>query len=325
MEKTMITKFAFALLSVALSGSAMAQAWPSKPVRMIVNVGAGVAPDVVLRYVSDRLSTKLGRPFVVDNVPGGGGVTASNAMAQAAPDGYTFLLAGVGIAATDRHMFKSLPYDPDKDFAAVGVLYDSTPFGLAVNVDLPVKTVPDLIALAKSQPGKLSYGSEQAGVQAVTGPWFTIRAGIDMTAVPYKTPAQMFPDLMANRIQMLFGSFGQLLPYHASGKMRMIGITREKRLPSHPDFAAIAETLPGFRVAGIGIVFAPARTPADIDQKMNAELDAIVKEPEYQKRLGAFGFTNLGTAGTPGQIAQFMKSERDNWDTVFKSVKIEPQ
>jgi tripartite-type tricarboxylate transporter receptor subunit TctC len=146
-----------------------------------------------------------------------------------------------------------------------------------------------------------------------------------MVAVPYKTPAQMFPDLMQGRIQMLFGSFGQLLPYNASGKMRLLAITRDKRLPNHPEIPAVAETLPGFRVGGIGIIFAPARTPLEITRKLNAELDAIVKDPEYQKRVQAFGFTTLAGAGTPSEIASFTKSERDNWDNVFRSVKIEPQ
>ena len=317
-------RLSFAVLTL-LAGQALAQAWPSKSVRMIVNVGPGVGPDVVMRFVSERLSTKLGRPFIVDNVVGGGGVTPSNAMAQAAPDGHTFLLGGVGIAATDRFLFKSLPYDPDKDFSPVGVLYDSTPFALAVNVELPVHTVVDLIALAKAQPGKLSYGSEQAGVQAIPGQWFTIRAGIDMVGVPYKTPAQMIPDLIGGRVQAIFGSYQQLVPFHASGKMRLIAVTREKRLPVRPDLPAIAETISGFRVAGIGIVFAPSRTPPEIIAKLNAELDIIVKDAEYQKRMNSYGYTTLGTAGTMAEIAQFMKSEKENWSNVFKSVKIEPQ
>lgn len=316
----------FAIATLALIATEVpAQAWPSRQVRMIVNVGPGVGPDVVMRFVAERLSTKLGRPFMVDNVVGGGGVTPSNAMAQAAPDGHTFLLGGVGIVATDRFLFKSLPYDPDRDFAPVGVLYDSTPFGLAVNVDLPVHTVADLIVLAKAQPGKLSYGSEQAGVQAIPGQWFTIRAGIDMVGVPYKTPAQMIPDLMGGRVQAIFGSYQQLVPFHASGKMRLIAITREKRLPGRSDLPAIAETIPGFRVAGIGIVFAPSRTPQEIIAKLNGELDIIVKDPEYQKRMDSYGYTTLGTAGSTAEIAQFIKSEKENWTNVFRSVKIEPQ
>lgn len=312
-------------LAAAFASVAAAQSWPAKPVRLIVNVGPGVPPDLVMRFVADRLASRLGQPFLVDNVVGGGGLTAGRAMAQAAPDGYTFYLGGVGIVATDRYMFKSLPYDPEKDFAPVAVLYDSTTFGLAVHPDLPVKTVSELIALAKAQPGKLSYGSEQAGVQAVTGQWFTHRAGIDMVVVPYKTPAQMLPDAVAGRIQAIFASMLQLEPYIKSGKLRVIAISREKRLPSHPEIPAIAETLPGFRVVGIGILFAPTRTPTDIIQKLNREIDAIVKDPDYQKRLRTFSFTSLAGAGTLEEVAQFMKSERSNWDQVFQGVKIEPQ
>ena len=307
------------------AGHAFAQAWPAKPVRLIVNVGPGVPPDLVMRFVADKLATKLGRPFVVDNVLGGGGLTAGVALVQSAPDGYTFYLGGVGIAATDRYMFKSLPYDPDKDFAPVAVLYDSTTFGLAIHPELAVKSVADLIALARSQPGKLSYGSEAAGVQAITGQWFTHSAGINMVWVPYKAPPQMLTDAVAGRVPVIFGSMLQLQQFISSGKLRVIGISREKRLPSFPDIPAIAETFPGFRVAGVGIVFAPSRTPNDIIQKLNAEIDSVVRSPEYQQRLQSFSFTSLAGAGTMAEIAQFMKSERDNWANVFKSVKIEPQ
>ena len=312
-------------VGLLLAGQAAAQSWPAKPVRLIVNVGPGVPPDLVMRFVADRLATRLGRPFVVDNVLGGGGITAGLAMAQAAPDGYTFYLGGVGIAATDRYMFKSLPYDPDKDFAPVAVLYDSTTFGLAVSPDLPVKSMGDLITLAKSQPGKLSYGSEAAGVQAITGQYFNLRAGINMVWVPYKAPPQMLTDAVAGRLPVIWASMLQLEQFLASGKLRVLAISRDKRLPAHDSIPAVAETFPGFRVVGVGILFAPSRTPADIIQKLNGEIDAIVRDGEYQKRLQSFGFTSLAGAGTAGEIAQFMKSERDNWGNVFKSVKIEPQ
>ncbi|MFM9969096.1 MAG: Bug family tripartite tricarboxylate transporter substrate binding protein [Burkholderiales bacterium] len=302
-----------------------AQAWPAKPVRLIVNVGPGVPPDLVMRLVAEKLANKLGRPFVVDNVLGGGGITAGLAMAQAAPDGYTFYLGGVGIAATDRYMFKSLPYDPDKDFAPVAVLYDSTTFGLAVSPDLPVKTIADLINMAKTQPGKLSYGSEAAGVQAITGQYFNLRAGITMEWVPYKAPPQMLADAVSGRLPVIWASMLQLEQFLSSGKLRVIAISRDKRLPGKDGIPAIAETFPGFRVVGIGIVFAPSRTPSDIMQKLNSEMDLIVRDAEYQKRLQTFGFTSLNGAGTAAEIAQFMKSERDNWANVFKSVKIEAQ
>jgi len=317
---------AVAIAAFALaSGATLAQAWPAKPVRLIVNVGPGVPPDLVMRFVADKLATKLGRPFVVDNVLGGGGLTAGLAMVQSPPDGYTFYLGGVGIAATDRYMFKSLPYDPDKDFSPVAVLYDSTTFGLAIHPELPVKSVADLIALAKAQPGKLSYGSEAAGVQAITGQWFTHSAGINMVWVPYKAPPQMLTDAVAGRVPVIFGSMLQLQQFISSGKLRVIGISREKRLPNFPDIPAIAETFPGFRVAGVGILFAPARTPSDIIQKLNVEIDLVVRSADYQKRLQSFSFTSLPGAGSLAEIAQFMKSEKDNWATVFKSVKIEPQ
>ena len=316
--------FVLVLFTAAL-GQAAAQNWPAKPVRLVVPTASGTPPDLTARMVAEKLSVKLGQSFVVDNVLGGGGLIGAQAVARAAPDGYTYYLGGIGIIVLDRHMYKSLPYDPDKDFAPVAVLYDSTTFGLAVHPELPARTVAELIALAKSQPGKLSYGSDSVGVTQITGQWFNYRAGTDMVGVPYKSPAQLMPDVAAGRTQLVFTSLPALEPYRRSGKLRLLAVTNDKRFPTLPDVPAIAETVPGFKVIGMGLLFAPTGTPADIGQRLNREIDPIVKEPEFVQKLLSFGFTTFGGAGSPQQIADFIRAERANWDTVLKGVKIEPQ
>lgn len=313
-----------AAVVLAALGVAAAQDWPARPVRMIVSPGPGTPPDVILRLVSDRLSQKLGKQFVVENLSGGGGLIASQAAARAAPDGYTFYLAGVGVVATDRFMFKSLPYNADRDFVPVAILYDSTAFVLAVHPNVPAKTVAELIAVAKAQPGKLSYGTDTVGVAAIPGLWFNKLAGTDIVAVPYKSAAQLVQDAVAGRLQVVFTEINLVEPYRKAGKLRVLGVTSAKRFPLWESVPAISETLPGYKIAGLGILWAPTGTSSAIVQRMNREIDTIVKEPDYVQKLLSIGFTTNG-AGSAQSIAEFIRSERDNWDRMLSGVNIQPQ
>jgi tripartite-type tricarboxylate transporter receptor subunit TctC len=313
---------AAALLAVPGVGSA--QDWPARPVRMIVSPGAGTPPDVILRLVSERLSQRLGKQFVVENLSGGGGLIASQAAARAAPDGYTFYLAGVGVVATDRFMFKSLPYDTDRDFLPVAILYDSTAFVLAVHPDVPARTVAELVAVAKAQPGKLSYGTDTVGVAAIPGLWFNKTAGTDIVAVPYKSAAQLVQDAVAGRLQVVFTEINLVDPYRKVGKLRVLGVSSARRFPAWEDVPTISETLPGYKVTGLGILWAPSGTPAAIVQRINREVDSIVRQPDYMQKLLSIGFTVNG-AGTEQSIAEFIRSERSNWDQMLNGVHIEPQ
>jgi tripartite-type tricarboxylate transporter receptor subunit TctC len=316
-----------ALLLAALAWPVVAgaQAWPAKPVRLVSPSATGTPPDVALRHVAERLTRNVGQPFVIDNIVGGVGLMASQNVARAAPDGYSYLVGGVGVVATDRHMFKSLPYDPDRDFVPVAMLYDSAAFAIVVQPDMPAKNVPDLIALSKAQPGKLVYGTGAVGVTAITGQWFNIVAGTTLEAVPYKNPAQLMQDLAAGRLPLAFYTVGALVPHHKSGKLRILAVTSDRRYPELKDVPTVAETLRGFKVVGLGILVAPTGTPAAIVQRLNREIDPIVREPEYEKRLLALGFTNADGAGTPQSLAAFMKNERALWDRMLSGVKIEPQ
>jgi tripartite-type tricarboxylate transporter receptor subunit TctC len=314
-----------ALLFAALCGAvvgAAAQSWPAKPVRFICSVGLGSAPDLVARLAADRLGTRLGRQVYVENMPGGAGQIATQAAARAAPDGYTFFLAGAGVIAIDRHMFKSLPYDADRDFVPVARLYDTGALALAVHPTVPAKTVAELIALAKAQPGKLSMGVDGT-LSPIIGQYFTKTTGIDVVAVPYKTPGPMLQDLAEGRTHFIFVSMQALDVYRRSGRLRVVGVGTLKRFPGLEDVPTISETLPGFRAGGIGILVAPTGTTADILQRVNRELDPIVRDPDYGRRLLAFGFTS-SDAGTAQSIAEVIRAEREMWDKIFKSVGIEP-
>jgi len=314
---------ALSALSLFTSASAAAQNWPAKPVRLILSVALGTAPDLVVRLLADNLSKPLGRTVIVENIAGGAGQIAAQAAARAAPDGYTYFLAGVTHIAIDKLMFKSLPYDTDRDFAIVGKVYDSGAIAIAVPPDLPVKSLPELIALAKAQPGKMSYGAD-GSLGPIIGQYFTKSAGIDIVSVPYKGPAQMLQDAAQGRIQLVFGSIAALETYRKSGRLKVLAVGTPNRFPGMDDIPTFSETLPGFRAGGTGILMTPTGTPAAIIQRMQRELDPIIRNPEYQQRLLSFGFTS-SNAGTPESIAESIRAERELWEKIVRTVGIQRQ
>lgn len=314
-----------AALLLAPGTSAVAADWPTKPVRFIIGVPAGSQPDLVARIVADQLSRSLGQQVIVDNVAGGGGLIAAGRAAHATPDGYTYYLGGLSVAATDKWMFKSLPYDPEKDYVPVAMLSDSNAFVLAAHPSLKAKNVPELVALAKAEPGKLSYGFSQIGIVSLIGPWFDKLAGTEMVGIPYKDTGSMLQDTVAGRIPLVYTTFDAVQPYLDNGSLRPLAVTSPQRVPGHDDIQAIAETLPGYRVQGFTIVFAPTGTPKDIIEKLNRAIDPIVKDPAYVKRLLSYGTTIRGGAGTPESIAEFEKQERENWANIFTKLNYQAQ
>jgi tripartite-type tricarboxylate transporter receptor subunit TctC len=303
---------------------AAAEGWPERTVRFISPVSAGTAQDTSLRLVADRLTQSLGRSFIVDNTPGGRGLIAAQTAARAEPDGYTYFLGGVGVIAADRHLYKSLPYNPDRDFVPVAMIYDASAFVVAVHPDVPAQSVPELITLAKSQPGKLSYGTGTVGVLVTPGLWFNKLAGTELVAVPYNNSAQMMQDAVAGRTQVLFTTIGAVEPFRRAAKLRVLGVSSSKRFPGWEQVPTIAETLPGYDIVGIGILMAPTGTPAAVLQRLNREVERIVKDQDFIQRLNGLGMTTTG-AGTPESLVAFMRAQRENWDRMFSYVHIEPQ
>lgn len=307
-----------------VAAQAPAQGWPAKSVRLITTASPGQSIDIMLRLVGDRLTRNLGQSFVIQNMPGGAGTVAAQTASRAAPDGYTFYLGGLGFIATDRYTMKSLPYDPDRDFVPVAKLYDTGAFGVAVNPSVPARNIAELLALAKASPGKMAYGAETVGAPAIAGQWFVRVTGIDMVAVPYKVVTQLVQDTIGGQTQAAVSSIPVMETAHRSGKLRILGITTARRLDSLPDIPTVGETVPGFRVGGLGILFAPAGTPAEVIQKVNREIDALMKDGEYRGRLAGFGFS-VSDAGTPQSIPEFIRGERENWGQIMKGLNIQPQ
>jgi tripartite-type tricarboxylate transporter receptor subunit TctC len=287
-------------------------------------VSSGTSLDTALRTVAERLSKTFGTTFYVDNIVAGAGLVAAQTAARAAPDGYTFYLAGVGVIAADRHLFKSLPYDPERDFTPVAIIYDSSAFAFAVHPGLPAKSISELIALAKTQPGKLSYGTGSVGVLSVPGAWLNKVAGTNIVAVPYRSAPQMMQDAVAGTMPTIITTIGVVAPLKESGRLRTLAVTSAERFPGWPDVPTVAETLPGYKIVGIGILVAPAATDREIVQRLNRKIDGIVREPDVVELLHTLGMTNSG-AGTPESVAEFMRVERENLDRMLNGLNITPQ
>jgi tripartite-type tricarboxylate transporter receptor subunit TctC len=313
-----------ALVAVlALSAQpAAAQDYPSRPVTIAVPYGAGGGVDVVTRLVAQQLSAKLGQPFVVDNRTGAGGLIASSSVAKAAPDGYTLLLATDAQLAAQVTLRKALPYDPLKDFVPIA-LVGATPFGLIVNASLPVKSVSDLVQLAKSQPGKLSFGSSgPGGVPHLLTELFMSMTGTKMTHVPYKGTAQALNDVVAGHVPMTFSGLVPVVGLLKQGKVRVLGVSSKKRVAVMPDVPPIAEAgVPGFEAVAWLMVVAPAGTPKPIVDKLHAEISAIVQLPEIHARYDKVGYLPPDPA-QQADLSGLIKSEIGRWGKVIEGAGI---
>ncbi len=308
-----------------VAGHALGQEWPARPIKMIVPSGPGLSADILARLMSERLSRQLGQQMFVENIAGAAGMVGGQAAARSAPDGYTLYLGLAAALSSNLFLFKSMPYDPVRDFAPVAMVSESGPFVISVHPDLPVRTLPELIAHAKANPGKLSYAIDaSSGYQVVIGQLLTKRAGIDMVPVPYRATAQVLQDTAAGTTQLMISAVAAVEGFVQSGKLRRIAITSAQRFPGLDDLPTVAETLPGFRVDGWLAVVAPAGTPDPVIARLNREIDAFIKEPETQARLRAMGFATR-SAGTPQSIRAFIRSEIDAWAALTKELNIQPQ
>jgi tripartite-type tricarboxylate transporter receptor subunit TctC len=316
---------ALCLVATLVASNTLAQEWPSRPIKLVVPSGPGLGADILARLLSERMSQRLGQPMVVENLAGAAGMIGGQAVARAAPDGYTFYFGLAGALSSNLVLFKSVPYDPIRDFTPVGMVSESGPFVISVNAEAPYKSLADVIAYAKANPGKLSYGIDaSSGYQAVVGKLLAKRAGVELLAVPYRATAQVMQDTASGVNPMMISAVAAVQGFAQSGKVRRIAITSAQRFPGLEDVPAVAETLPGFRVDGWLAVVAPAGTPDPIVTRLNREIDAFVKEPAIQQRLLSLGFATK-SAGTPESIKAFMKSEIDAWKTMAAELNIEPQ
>jgi tripartite-type tricarboxylate transporter receptor subunit TctC len=304
---------------------AQAQSWPAKPVRFIVPFGPGVSPDIVGRLIAERMAKLLGQPVVVDNVAGAAGIIGAQALARAPADGYTVMLAPGGTLVNNAFLFKSLPYDPVRDFMPVAMIADSGPFAITVSADVPATSLQEFIALARSQPGRLSYGVEtSSSVTSIIGRLLNKRAGIDTVQVPYKTTAQVLQDLVAGRIHYTIGTPASSDGLVKAGKVRRIAVTSTRRFETLPDVPSVAETFPGFRMEGTMVLLVPAATPGEIVQRLNRTVEAALKEGDVRARMLQLG-VSTGGAGTPESTAEFIRNERALWRDIVSELNIQPE
>ena len=312
------------LALLALSGAVAAQSWPNKPVRLVISTGSGTSPDRIGRIIADRLSKDLGQAFVPENITGGGGVIAPRIVAKAPADGYTLLFCGVDTLVTNPYTVKDLGYDPQKDFDLISMIYKEGSLAVVVHPSVPAKTLPEFLALAKKDPGKLSYGTTSVNFIILFGQWLNKLAGTDMLAVAYKAPAQQFQDVLEGRISAIITSPPTVDALMKAGKLRVLAVDGSKRFPLWPDVPNISETFPGFRLSGTGLLAAPRGTPEPVIRAANAAMNRILTDKTYQQALLQMGFT-VDDAGTQESMRQHLKDRDEAWQKVFTGLGVTPE
>ena len=311
-----------ALACALLPRGARAADYPVRPVRVIVPYAPGGALDTVARVLGAPLGEALGQSVVTYNRPGGGGLLGMNEAAKASPDGYTLLLDHSGLAYMPG-LHANLPFDPVKDFAGV-ITAVSGSYVLAVNNDLPVKSVAELIAHAKRNPGRLSYGSAGVGTSIhLAAEFFARTADIEIVHVPYKGAAPAVTDLAGGQIPMMFGPTTDILPMAGAGKIRALAVTSPQRSKLVPELPTVAETLSGYEVVGWYGLAAPAGTPADVVAKLNALTNKVLEAPDLIAKYNALGFEPVG--GPPDEATARIKAEVERWTKIIRDAGIKAQ
>jgi tripartite-type tricarboxylate transporter receptor subunit TctC len=297
-----------------------AQDYPNRQVNFVVPFAPGGGTDILGRLVGQKLSERFGHPFVVENRPGAGTVTAAVQVAKSVPDGYTIMMATSGTMAMNTTLYKKLPYDPGKDLV-LAALICNVPFVLVVNPALPVASVADLVKLAKERP--LSYGSGGAGAfHHLMGELFKTTLNIPMTHVPYKGTLPALNDVVAGHIQLMFSDLAPAYPLIQAGKLRALGVTTAQRAAAAPELAPLTEVgVPGFDWAAWQSVAVPGGTPKEIVAKLNGAVNAAIAEPEVTKQLVGLQFIPIGK-GSPGELDRFVASETTRWAKVLQQAGV---
>jgi tripartite-type tricarboxylate transporter receptor subunit TctC len=310
-------------LALGAASSAHAQ-YPSRPVTVMVPLAAGSGMDILVRLYADKLSQSLGKPVVVENRPGASLMLAANSVAQAAPDGHTLLVSTSSAMAINLTLFKQVSYDAERDFVPIS-LYVKSPMILIVNPDLPVKTVPELIAHVKANQGKLSYSSPGAGVaQHLSMEYMKNQFGLEITHVPYRATPQSIQDIAAGHIAMGFAEAGASIPLIKEGKLRALAVSSLTRLPLLPDVPPFAEAAnaPGFEAVSWHMLLAPGKTPRDIVDRLHADMKRVMADPEIKKRIETIGLIPFDTLGVD-ELRAYRKAEQEKWGALVKKLGLE--
>lgn len=310
-----------AALALALAAApALAWAFPDKPVTLVIPFAAGGSTDVVGRIVAEKMGENLGQQVVVENVGGAGGSLGATQVARAQPDGYTILMGTVATHALNPLILKQKPYDPVEDFAPVSLLV-IVPNVLAVNPELPVHSVQELIDLAKKEPGTLAYASSGNGTPLhFSGELFKHMAGVDIQHVPYKGSGPALTDVLGNQVPIIFDNLPSASGHFSSGGLRPLGVTTAERAPSFPDIPAIAETLPGYETYTWNALFAPKGTPPEVVAELNAAAVAAMADPAVAARMKEFSAEIV--ASSPEALSEHVKAEIAKWTPVVEEAGI---
>ena len=315
--RTLATGFMF------ITTMAIAQPYPNKPIRLIVPFAAGSATDAIGRTFGQKMGEILGQPVIVENKAGAVGSIGADAVAKSAPDGYTLLLGTNSSISVVRLLIKNVPYDPEKDFAPIS-LVGELPQVVVVNNDLPVKTLAELIAYAKKNPGKINYASPNS-VGRFSAEMLATMSGVKFFGVPYKSSPQALTDLISGEVQLFAADPGLAAPQMKAGRLRALAITGPKRSTVFPDLPTVAEAaqLPGYELLGLFGIYAPAGTNNEIILKLNAAVVKAAQEPEVRARMKALSMEVQ--TGTPEELALRMRQDAQRWGKVAKEVGIQPE
>jgi tripartite-type tricarboxylate transporter receptor subunit TctC len=295
-----------------------AQSYPEKPIRIVVPFAPGGSTDIVARYAAQKLAERLRQSVVIDNRGGGGGNIGSEAVAKAQPDGYTLLIGTVGSLTINPGLYRKMPYDPLKDLTPIAY-FGSTPNVLVVHPSLPVRSVRELIALARSKPGQLNYASAGTGGSVhLAAELFKSLAKVDMTHVPYKGSGPALIDLLGGQTQLMFSTMPPALPHMKSGRLRALGMTGAQRSPLVPELPTIAESgLPGYEITQWWGMLGPAGLPAQIVARLNVETNVLLQQPDVKERFATEGADTA--PNTPDWFASYMRAEVAKWAKVVRA------
>jgi tripartite-type tricarboxylate transporter receptor subunit TctC len=314
--RTLVIRLSLCLCAAVMSSAAVADDYPNRPVHVIVGLTAGSGVDIMARLVGQKLAESMGQPFIIENRPGAGSNIATRYAAAAEPDGYTIFVATIA-NAINATLYKNLPFDVLKDFAPV-ILAASAPNILVVNLSVPAKSVQELIALAKTRPGKLTVGSSGVGTAPqMTAVLFRHRAGINVVDVPFKGGPEATSALLGGQIDYLFAITSTALPHVKAGRLRALGVTSRERTALLPDVPTVSESgLPGFEaVTWFGVVV-PKGTPPAIIERLNKEIGKILAMPDVKQKLAVQGIDVAG--GSPEQFGSYMRDEFAKWGSLVK-------
>jgi tripartite-type tricarboxylate transporter receptor subunit TctC len=313
---------AFASFLFACGGAQAQAKYPVKPVRILIPFPAAGASDTIGRSLGDQLAAQMGQPVVIDNRPGAAGRLATEMLVRAEPDGYTLLVGGVGPLAISPATYKKLSYDVARDFAAITMAAELINV-MVVNPSIGgAAGIPQFIAWAKQQKGKVRFGSSGPGqLDHLAGEFFKRLAGVDMTHVPYKGGGPALVDLVSGDIQVMFATYVTAVPHIQGKRLRAIAVATPKRQPLLPDLPAIAETVPGFGVSNWNGIFAPAKTPRAVTERLFTEVNKAILAPEVKKRQNAAGIVPVGSASS-AEFVQFIREDTARWAKITKDAGI---